>query len=67
MLFLVTAAIFFNKIEIPTSVPFKISQGTFIPSLALIGQVVSGENSFEKWVNDDGRRTPSDGNISHGL
>ena len=44
VLFVVTAAI----PKIPTSVLYRIPQGTFIPRLDPIGQVVREEKSFEK-------------------
>ena len=53
VLFLVTAAMFFDRSKIPTSVLCRIPQGTFIPNLFPIGLVVSEEKSFEKIVNDD--------------
>ena len=48
VLFLVTVAMFFDRLKIPTSVLCRIPQGTFIPSLVPIGQVESEEKSFEK-------------------
>ena len=47
VLFLVTANMFFDGSKIPTSVLCTILQGTFIPSLVSIGQVVSEEKIFE--------------------
>ena len=47
VLFLVTAAMFFDRSKIPTPVLCRIPQGTFIPSLVPINQVVSEENIFE--------------------
>ena len=48
VLFLVKVAIFFDRSKIPSSVLCTIPQGTFIPSLVPIDQVVSEEKSFEK-------------------
>ena len=58
MLFLVTAAMFFDASKIPTSVLCTIPQGTFKPSLVLIGAIVLEEKSFEKLLTttDDGRQ-----------
>ena len=47
VLFLVTAAMFFDPSKISTSVLCSTPQGTFIPSLISIGQVVS-EKIFER-------------------
>ena len=41
VLFLVTVAMFFDRIKIPTPVLCRIPQGTFKPGLVSIGQVVS--------------------------
>ena len=46
VLFLVTAAMSFKESKIPTPILCRIHQGTFIPSLVSIGQVVSEEKSF---------------------
>ena len=62
VLFLVMAAMFFDRSKIPTPVLCRISQETFKPSLVQIGQVVSEEKSFEKLLttttddNDKQRR-----------
>ena len=48
VLFLVTAVMFFDRSQNPTSVLCKIPQETFIPRLVPIGQVVSEEKSFEQ-------------------
>ena len=59
-LFVVTAAMFLTDQKSPNSVLCRISQGTIIPSLVLIGQVMSEEKSFEKLLTtmteDDNRR-----------
>ena len=46
VLFLVTAAMFFDGSKIPTTVLCTIPQGTFIPSSVPLGQVVSEEKIF---------------------
>ena len=48
ILFLVTAAIFFNGSKIPTSVLCRKPKETFTPSLVPIGQAVSEEKIFER-------------------
>ena len=47
-LFLVKAATFFDGSKIPTSVLCMIHQGTFMPSLVQIGQVVLEEKIFKR-------------------
>ena len=46
VVFLVTVAMFVDESKIPTSVLSRIPQGTFIPSLVLISQVVSEKKNF---------------------
>ena len=48
VLILVMAAMFSDRSKIPMTVLCRIPQGTFIPSLVTIGQVVSEKKSFEK-------------------
>ena len=48
VIFLVTAAMFFNGSRIPPLVLFKIPQGTFITTLVYVGHVVSEKNSFRR-------------------
>ena len=58
---------FLDWLKIPISVLYWEPQGTFIPSLVPIGQVVSEEKSLEKIVEDgyaqrwQWQGTPSDG------
>ena len=47
-LFLVTAAMFFDRSKILTTVLCLIPQQTFIPSLVPIGKVVSEEKIIER-------------------
>ena len=62
VLFLITVAMFFDKTKIPTSVLCRTNQGTFIPSLILMCQVVSEEKSFVQLLmtttddDDNGRK-----------
>ena len=48
VLFLETAAFFFDGSQIPTLFPCRVPPETFIPSLVLIGKVVSEKKNFEK-------------------
>ena len=48
VLFLVTAAMFFDESKIPTSILCSIPQGAFIPIWFQFGQVVSEEKIFER-------------------
>ena len=48
VLFLVSSAIFFEGWKLHTQFLLRIPQGRFIPTLVLIGQVVSEDKSFEK-------------------
>ena len=69
VLFSVTAAMFFNGSKISTPVLCRIPQGTFIPSLFQIGQVVPKEKSFEKLLtmtDDDGCQVMAIAHMSFG-
>ena len=70
VLFVVKATMFFDGSKIPTSVQCRIPQGTFIPSLFPIGQVVSGEKSFEKllilMMDDDGHQVMAIAHMAFG-
>ena len=59
VLFLVTAAMYFDRSKIPKPALCRIPYGTFITSLVLIGQVMSEKKSLKKNVNDD-RQTVMD-------
>ena len=74
VIFIVTAAMLFDGSKISTLILRSIPQGTSIPSLVPIGEVVSEEKGFENLLttrttttddDDGGGRTPSDGNSSH--
>ena len=62
VLFSETAAMFFDRTKIPTSILCMVPQGTFIPSLSLIGQVVSEEKIFER---KNRKKTSKKGNNSN--
>ena len=51
VLFLVMAVMFFDRSKIPKSVLCRIPQGTFIPSLIPIGQVVSEVKYFFNFIS----------------
>ena len=65
VLFLVMAAMFFDESKIPTSILCRISQETFIPSLVLIGPVVSEKGYLKEITLKIAKKTLKKGNNSN--